>query len=104
MATTNPGQLEVHVIGADEGESIVLRLPNDEWGVVDCCASSLKDQSSNPTLLFLESRNVQRLAFICMTHPHADHFRGMSQLLSKYLVDFFLLPGAMTGEELRLIL
>ncbi len=104
MATIDHGKLEVHVIGADEGESIVLGLPNDEWGVVDCCAGDLSDENTNPTLRYLRNRGIGRLAFVCMTHPHVDHYRGISQLLTAFNPECFWFPSAMTGSELELIL
>lgn len=88
--TTNEGDLlEFHVLGSGIGESIVLGWPNNRWGVIDCYASSLSDPKSNATLEFLTHRNVSCLEFLCLTHPHDDHFRGMSQLLEKLTVKYF---------------
>lgn len=100
MATTDDNRLEVHVFGAAKGESIVLRLPSGEWGVVDCYASSLKDRSTNATLQFLLDRGVDELAFLCMTHPHDDHYRGMSHLLERFPVRCFWRPSTMTAQRL----
>jgi beta-lactamase superfamily II metal-dependent hydrolase len=80
-------RLEVHVLGGSRGESIIIRLPSgadqgERWGVVDCYARSLQDPQSNETLRFLHERGVHRLEFLCLTHPHADHYRGISQLLT----------------------
>lgn len=104
MATTDSGRLEIHIFGAAKGESIVLRLPSGEWGVVDCYASSLKDSSTNSTLQFLLDRGVDELAFLCLTHPHDDHFHGMSQLLKRFSVRYFWRPAAMFGKRLMWIL
>ena len=86
MATTDDKRLEIHVFGAAKGESIVLRLPSGQWGVVDCYSGSLKDSSKNPVLKFLTDRGVDHLAFLCMTHPHDDHYRGMSHLLERWII------------------
>lgn len=104
MATTDSGRLEIHIFGAAKGESIVLRLPSGEWGVVDCYAPSVKDDSTNPTLQFLLDRNVERLAFVCLTHPHDDHYRGMTHLLNRFDVRCFWRPAAMSGQRLKWIL
>lgn len=103
MATIDSGRLEIHIFGAAKGESIVLQLPSGEWGVVDCYSSSLKDSSTNATLQFLLDRGVDQLAFLCMTHPHDDHYRGMSHLLDRFNVGCFWRPGAMTGQQLKVI-
>ena len=104
MAITDGQRLEIHVFGAAKGESIVLRLPSGEWGVVDCYSSSLKDSSTNSTLQFLLDRGVDQLAFLCMTHPHDDHFRGMSHLLDRFNVHCFWRPSVMTGQRLKWII
>ena len=76
--------LELHVFGTGQGESILLRLPGDRWGVVDYYASTQSDSASSPALDYLESRAVRELEFVCLTHPHSDHFRGMGQLLDRF--------------------
>jgi len=62
--------LGIHVIGAGKGESILLELPNREWGVVDCFSPSLTKKHLNQTLRLLADFDVTRLCFICLTHPH----------------------------------
>jgi beta-lactamase superfamily II metal-dependent hydrolase len=69
------------VLSASQGESVILGLPGGGWGVIDCYASSLSDPTTNQTLNFLDERGIDTLEFLCLTHPHEDHFRGMSQIL-----------------------
>jgi hypothetical protein len=88
--------LTIHVIGAGIGESIILELPNGQWGVVDCYASKISDETTNQTLNFLKRRKVETLAFLCLTHPHQDHFRGITHLLNRYkgkLERFWIFPA-----------
>ena len=61
---------------------------------------TLDDPWSNPTLRFLESRKVTRLKFLCLTHPHADHYRGMSHLLERFDPECVWLFTAATPREL----
>lgn len=76
--------LTIHVINSGIGESIIIQFPNSRWGVVDCYTHSLLNPTENPTLQFLIHNNVKELEFLCLTHPHDDHYRGMSQLLEHY--------------------
>jgi beta-lactamase superfamily II metal-dependent hydrolase len=92
------------VIGGATGESIVLGLPNGTWGVVDCYARSPDDPATNPTLAFLRSRGVESLEFVCLTHPHDDHFRGMSHLLEAYPVRRFWRFGSLSRQHLENLL
>jgi hypothetical protein len=99
--TTDPRRLSVHVLGAAKGESIVLQLPNGRWGVVDCYARSLNDPETNPTLMFLRESGVEKLEFLCLTHPHDDHYRGMSQVLGEFPVEYFWHFGAQSAAHFK---
>lgn len=102
--TIEPPRLTIHVLGAGVGESIVLHLPDGRWGVVDCCASSSNDPQKNATLKFLQDKGVADLEFLCLTHPHQDHFRGMSHLLEHFPVKYFWKYTGFGGQQfLRLI-
>jgi glyoxylase-like metal-dependent hydrolase (beta-lactamase superfamily II) len=95
--------LGVHVINAGVGESIVIECPDGQWGVIDCYARSTTDPDTNPTVRFLRERAVNRLEFVCLTHPHADHYRGLRQLLELFTVRQFWRFGAFSQADLRLL-
>ncbi len=88
--------IEVHVLGGKIGESIVLRLPGDVWGVVDNYTANLKRPEHNPTIKFLRKNNVKHLSFLCLTHPHHDHYKGMSHILKEFRPDRVWLFGSAT--------
>lgn len=100
-SSTDSPALEVHVIGDGRGESIVLKLPDGRWGVVDCHAASPADSSTNPTSQFLKSRGVETLWFVCLTHPHDDHFLGMAKLIEEFKPREFWRFGCLSQEQIR---
>jgi beta-lactamase superfamily II metal-dependent hydrolase len=103
--TTNPAShLELHVIGGNKGEAVIIRLPDGGWGVVDCFAASLDDERANPVLQFLRKQIVGELEFLCLTHPHDDHFRGMSRLLQEFRVRCFWQSAVMFPHRLKSII
>lgn len=74
--------LSIWVLNAGQGDSIVIRFPDESWAVVD---SNIPPNSSGPPALkILRENNVSSLSFVCLTHPHADHYSGLSQILSYY--------------------
>jgi hypothetical protein len=86
-----PANLTIHVIGSGFGETIVICLPNGKVGVIDCYSPDLalknpeERATRNPIVRFLRtSLAVDRLAFLALTHPHEDHGRGLSHILSEY--------------------
>ncbi len=74
----------IHVLNVGLGDSIILELPDNNWGVVDCCRTS--GQIEPPALTFLKDkeRNIEKLKFVCLTHPHSDHFHGMLDILEYF--------------------
>jgi beta-lactamase superfamily II metal-dependent hydrolase len=93
--------LEVHVLGGSKGESIVLKLPDGRWGVVDCYAHCATNSDTNPTIQFLRGRGVTRLLFVCLTHPHDDHFLGMVGLIEEFRPCEFWRFGCLSHEHVR---
>ena len=93
-------EIELHVIGGKEGESLVLKLPDGEWGVIDCYTPSPADPAANPTFALLQSKGVTRLRFLGLTHAHQDHYRGMAGLLERFEVQEFWMFGALSTREL----
>lgn len=90
------GHLSIVVFGPGEGEAIVVRLPNGDVGVVDGCCDR-----DDPVLELVRSLNVGRLSFVCMTHPHDDHFKGLDAILKEYSdrIDSIWENGAVTARN-----
>ena len=96
-------RLGLHVINAGYGESIVLEMPGNRWGVIDCYAE-LNKPDLNPTLGFLRERSVRRLEFLALTHPHADHYHGLKDLLDHLQVAaFWWFDGVSSLDLARLV-
>lgn len=72
--------LYVFVFGPGFGESIVLRVPPDEWIVIDSLRHQTKQEDTNPALELLADHDAT-VAAIALTHRHHDHAHGLYQLL-----------------------
>jgi hypothetical protein len=92
-------KLEIQILGGSVGESIIIRTPDGRWGVVDCYSPRTDAPSFNPTLARLASRGVKELDFLCLTHPHADHYRGMTHLVEHLKVHEFWHFDSLTPEH-----
>ena len=51
-SSTEKALLEIHILGGGQGESVVIRMPDGRWGVVDCFTTSPSVPDYNPTALF----------------------------------------------------
>ncbi len=79
-----PEDLVFHILNVGFGDSIVVELPEDEhgqrsYGIVDCC----KYDKTNDYLdkLVHKRPGDRKLKFICATHPHIDHIRGIKKFI-----------------------
>ncbi len=100
---TKRAELHLYLFGASSGESIVIQLPDRSWAVIDCFATSSKDVRTNPAHDLLKSRGVRELAFLCLTHPHADHFTGMSRLVRDFQIRKFWGFGGLQPPDFDLL-
>lgn len=86
MATPiEPGDLVIHVLNVGFGDDILIGLPADDtgkrsYGLVDCKDAEKTRGYLNKLMPNPSERT--RLAFICATHPHQDHIKGIKSLLT----------------------
>lgn len=78
-------KLELNVIGYhDQGESIVFFIKTDGiaayTGLVDC----YKTEDQNAVKMVLEKEQVEKIDFMCWTHPHDDHTLGLEKIWEQY--------------------
>lgn len=88
--------LELYFFNVGHGDSIAIKFPNEEWGIVDCYRNL--EEVDPPVVTFLKNRNIKNLKFICITHPHSDHIRGVDILANNFDVDKIYLFGLRTGS------
>ena len=74
--------IKVFYVGA--GDCIVLKLPDGAIGLVDSCVPPWCD--ATPALDYLRKQGGA-LSFMCLTHPHLDHYGGMLQLVNDNSID-----------------
>jgi hypothetical protein len=77
-----PDELEVSVLGPGFGEAILIHAGNNLWIAVDSCV----DKDGNcATLQYLNAIGVSshQVKHIVATHWHADHIRGLGDLLTE---------------------
>ncbi len=87
-----PRSLSIVVFGPGRGEAIVVFLPDGSIGIVDGCREPRREDDpegrGDPVRELLHSyraiRPDFRIRFVCLTHPHADHYAGLGRLMRAY--------------------
>ena len=90
------GSGAVTVLDVGQGQSVLVRS-GQFLCLVDCGGDSY-DSAGDISADFLGDYGVGRLDLLVLTHFHADHANGVTQLLKRVQVDTLAIPPA-TGEE-----
>ncbi len=90
------GSGAITVLDVGQGQSVLVRS-GQFLCLVDCGGDSY-DSAGDISADFLGDYGVGRLDLLVLTHFHADHANGVTQLLKRVQVDTLAIPPA-TGEE-----
>jgi beta-lactamase superfamily II metal-dependent hydrolase len=84
--------LKFHILNVEQGNSAIVEFDSGTekfFGVVD---SNLPAGVTEPKALTkLRELGAQRLSFVCLTHPHKDHFKGLYPIIQAFdgRIDYF---------------
>jgi beta-lactamase superfamily II metal-dependent hydrolase len=92
---SDTGLLEIYVIDVGQGDGVLMRTPHDDaWHMIDAGIRASKQMTRKGAANFVRWKFIddlqrERVSFANMvvTHPDADHFGGMIDLLSGTLPD-----------------
>jgi beta-lactamase superfamily II metal-dependent hydrolase len=94
-AVGDTGLLEIYVIDVGQGDGVLMRTPHDDaWHIIDAGIRASEQMTRKGAANFLRWKFIDdlqrpgvRLANMIVTHPDADHFGGMIDLLCGALPD-----------------
>lgn len=76
------GGLEVTYLDVGQGDAIHIKTPGGKHILIDAGRWSPTSNSGKRVLIpYFQSKNIGKLDAVILTHPHADHIGGMSELL-----------------------
>jgi beta-lactamase superfamily II metal-dependent hydrolase len=76
--------IDIHVFHCGHGDTILVRLPGDRWGLVDCYLPK-QYGVRDAFFRFVERNEIGTLDFIIQTHPDRDHYHGMKEVIEYFL-------------------
>ncbi|TFG72116.1 MAG: MBL fold metallo-hydrolase [Anaerolineales bacterium] len=86
--------LEIYILNVGQADTAVIRTPNNKLIVID----AVKPRKVKALLQALQP-DRPKIKHLILTHPHWDHYAGVSSLLSTFPVErvtlapFWYLPG-----------
>jgi hypothetical protein len=94
-AVSDAGLLEIYVIDVGQGDGVLMRTPHDDaWHMIDAGIRAAEQMTRKGAANFVRWKFIddlqrERIALknMIVTHPDADHYGGMIDLLSGALPD-----------------
>lgn len=94
-AVGDSGLLEIYVIDVGQGDGVLMRTPHDDaWHMIDAGIRAAEQMTRKGAANFVRWKFIDdlrqervTLKNLIVTHPDADHFGGMIDLLSGALPD-----------------
>ena len=85
------GAFRAAVLDVGQGESVAL-CSGSEAALVDCGSSNSYVDAGSVAADALQSAGIRRLSAVIVTHYHADHANGLTEVLTRLPVDTLYLP------------
>lgn len=85
------GAFRAAVLDVGQGESVAL-CSGSEAALVDCGSSNSYVDAGSVAADALQSAGIRRLSALIVTHYHADHTNGLTEVLTRLPVDTLYLP------------
>ena len=85
------GAFRAAVLDVGQGESVAL-CSGSEAALVDCGSSNSYVDAGSVAADALQSAGIRRLSAVIVTHYHADHTNGLTEVLTRLPVDTLYLP------------
>ncbi len=100
QTTTPPpqinGNMVVHFIDVDQGDSIFIELPNNETMLIDAGEIGQGDLVST----YIFSQGYDTIDYVVATHPHSDHIGGMPEVLDTFNIGSFYMTEAISTSSI----
>lgn len=79
-------EVEVYVIGYKAiGESIILFVKMDHVIIFSAVIDSYQYNRENRTIDILKENNIDKINYLCWTHPDDDHSKGMIDIIYNFV-------------------
>ena len=85
------GAFRAAALDVGQGESVAL-CSGSEAALVDCGSSNSYVDAGSVAADALQSAGIRRLSAVIVTHYHADHTNGLTEVLTRLPVDTLYLP------------
>lgn len=91
--------LEVNFIDIGQGDASLVRFPNDKLMLIDTGDSSESDSLVSYIDEYLSLHNLNKIDYLVLTHPDADHVGGTKALAENFEIEIAYRPKYFSASE-----
>lgn len=85
LPSSNTGELRVHFIYVDQGDCILVELPNDEVAMIDCGIGLYTGKDSVTNIQsYLRNNEITKIDYTIISHPHNDHMGAYISIAEEF--------------------
>lgn len=85
--------LKITHLDVGQGDSLFVELPGGKKLLLDGGGSPYFDIGKNVVIPFLLYKRISQIDVVCLTHAHADHYKGLTAVVDNYGVGEFWWNG-----------
>jgi len=85
LLNAGPG-LNVYFLNVGQGDAIYIELPGGKNALIDGGPSG---SATGPLAAFLKEKKVSAIDHVVLTHPHSDHYNGLTYVFDNIAVSNF---------------
>ncbi|MDI6641573.1 MAG: MBL fold metallo-hydrolase, partial [Elusimicrobiota bacterium] len=89
--------LKVYYINVGQGDSTYIEFPDGKNMLIDGGPSYTED-IRNPVIGFLKAKEINKINYMLLSHPHSDHVNGLYAVLKTFNVEKVYDTGVDNGK------
>jgi len=79
LSSKGERNMRIHFLNVGDGHCTLLELPNGEHMLID-----VFNNNDNYVIEYLKDLKIDSIEYLVITHPHADHLRGITELYNNF--------------------
>ncbi|MDK2821228.1 MAG: competence protein ComEC [Clostridia bacterium] len=95
LGDNSEGFLYVHYLDVNQGDAILIRLPNNQNILIDGGSNKVGPKLVN----YLKQYGVRKLDYVIGTHPHEDHIGGLDLVIKAFEIGKVYMPKVTTNTD-----
>lgn len=89
------GELRVHFINVEQGDSAFIELPNGKCMLID---AGERDYAGR-VISLVDCLGYSKIDYLVATHPHTDHIGGMQRVVENFKIGEIYMPDAVSDTS-----